>query len=223
MCVWAASLLFMVMGLSSCGSGPKYAEYEDVKTFVLWNCVDYNWVESLCYKWQEDLDAGRIKAEGYEIPEYTDSDILTLSQECVCWFRYCMRLMKIEDRYDKFDLNEDFDRFMKTYATLSPTAYGGYNYTIDCIKAEPERAELIGASLYFSFQEYFKEYANEQVKVLSWEPDLMNTGDLFSGYTITYEVDGDFYALATLMEYDSEDKYEIRIENKSSSLIELNQ
>ncbi len=50
----------------------------------------------------------------------------------------------------------------------------------------------------------------------------MNTGDLFSGYTITYEIGNNRYALVTLVEYDKENRYQYRIEKKADSLIELN-
>lgn len=220
----ATIISLLVLGMTSCGSGPKYAEEEEIKSFILWNCIDQNYVESLCDLWIEEVKNGNIEIEYYEIPEYTDSDVLTLSQECYCLFRYRMGIENYLHRNMQqynFDFEESYDRFMEDFATSGKS--GIPNYTNDQIIKEPERAQLIGSALYFSFYEYFKKYADEHIRMLSWEVDIMNTGDLFSGYTITYEVDSNFYALATLLEYDSGEKYEISIVNKGDSLIELNQ
>lgn len=216
----ATIISLLVLGMTSCGSGPKYAEEEEIKSFILWNCIDQNYVESLCDLWIEEVNNGNIEIEYYEIPEYTDSDVLTLSQECYCLFRYRMGIENFKHHNIQsynFDLGEDYEKFMENF---------DINFS-DCskdqINKEQERAQLIVNALYFSFYEYFKKYADEHIRMLSWEVDIMNTGDLFSGYTITYEVDSNFYALVTLIEYDSEGRYEYRIENKSNSLIELNQ
>ena len=217
-------VLLFVLGMTSCDSaGPQYAEDEGIKSFVLWNCIDQDYVESLCDKWIAEVDNGKIEIENYEIPEYSDSDVLTLSQECFCLFRYLIcneSFMHQNVQSYNFDFDDSYDKFMANFAEWGRV--GISDYTNDQIIRNPEQAQLIGSALYSSFHKYFKEYADKHIKMLSWDVDIMNTGDLFSGYTITYEVDSDFYALVTLIEYDS-GKCEYRIENKSNSLIELNQ
>lgn len=220
-------LIASIFQLTSCSLKPKYTEDDDVKTFILWNCVNRNYIEELYYMWIAEVEEGKIEVSGYEKSE-EENDALNLFGECcrnfvetISLISFCQHFEGAALHYD-FDFDKDKDYFFETFWCHMDYWGTYYGYSVNQMKADKNKTDQIVTSLYESFHEYFKKHASAQVKMLSWEPDLMNTGDLFSGYSVTYEIGEGFYALVSLIEYDKENRYEIRLEKKGDSLIELN-
>lgn len=220
-------LIASIFQLTSCSLEPRYTEDDDVKTFILWNCVDRNYIEELYYMWIAEVEEGKIEVSGYEKSE-EENDALNLFGECcrnffttISHLSFCQNSEGAAWHYN-FDFDNDKDYFFETFWFHMDYWGTYYYYSVNQMKADKNKTDQIVTSLYDSFHEYFKKHASAQVKILSWESDLMNTGDSFSGYSVTYEIGEGFYALVSLIEYDKENRYEIRLEKKGDSLIELN-
>lgn len=76
-------LIASVFQLFSCSSESQYAENEDVKTFVLWNCVDSNYLEEMNHKWIAEVWEGKIKVTGYEKAEEENGTLNLFGACCV--------------------------------------------------------------------------------------------------------------------------------------------
>lgn len=217
-------IVVLIMG--SCSKfEPQRAETPFLKSFVFRNSIDVKRQESLREDFIGEVYLGNIKIEGFDIPLidadqprsideavliiFEDFTLNITGNEKECKAEY---IAKFED-WMELDNDTEWSWFSENPATLRASE-------VMCEK-DIKRSKASFAKLINRFFEYITSEAEKEVKMISWEYDLINTGDSYNAFDITYEV-GTGYSLVNLIEFIEGGRYEFKILNTSNSLTEIN-
>ena len=205
----------------ACGdSGPTAAEEPYLKSFILRNSIDYEWKQSLKDELIGEIYLGNITIEGFDIPHTDEDQPRSFSEAVLILFENNVYITeggekKLRESWMNsldYDLERDWwDRMDKVDVKSTKLC-----------QTNPQQAKILYDRLITKFFEYLQNVANEQIEVISWEYDLINTGDSYTAYNVVYQLGTGFYILVNLVEFDNDDRYEYKILNKANSLTEIN-
>ncbi len=205
----------------ACGdSGPTAAEEPYLKSFIFRNSIDYEWKQSLKDELIGEIYLGNITIEGFDIPHTDEDQPRSFSEAVLILFENNVYITeggekKLRESWMNsldYDLERDWwDRMDKVDVKSTKLC-----------QTNPQQAKILYDRLITKFFEYLQNVANEQIEVISWEYDLINTGDSYTAYNVVYQLGTGFYILVNLVEFDNDDRYEYKILNKANSLTEIN-
>lgn len=219
-------IVALIMG--SCGNlEPQRAESPFLKSFVFRNSIDEEWQKSLRDEFISEVYLGNIQIDGFNIPTIDADQPRSLDEAVLIIFEDISLEITGAENKCKEEYISDFDDYIESY-NLSEwsSIFKDNNPTVlrtsevMCEK-DPKRSKDSFIKLVNKFFEYITTEAEREVKMISWEPDFINSGDSYDAYDVTYQV-GSGYTLINLIEFTEGGKYEFKILNTANSLTEIN-
>ena len=217
-------IVALIMG--SCGNlEPQRAESPFLKSFVFRNSINEEWQESLRDEFIGEVYLGNIQIDGFNIPTIDADQPRSLDEAVLIIFENISLEITGDENKCKEEYISDFDRFIESY-NRSEWYFFNDNPTVlrasevMCEK-DTKHSKAAFVKLVNKFFEYITTEAEREVKMISWEPDFINSGDSYDAYDVTYQV-GSGYTLINLIEFTEGGKYEFKILNTANSLTEIN-
>jgi hypothetical protein len=228
----AIAIASLAILFTSCG-GSKYANTEQLKSYVLMTSVDRDVVETFVNEYAQKLESGKIKdvfvpdAEiDYKVAEETievrnpwieKAKLVILDGYKGYWFNY-----------NYWSLNES--EMESGYATKwvgdSWGAYGEnnrniYAYTKEFSGGASSDDSVCGITVIHAWIKFIKEKAKKLVKVYDCQYSKSDSTKSAKAYYIIYSIDKDYYVLVRLTEEKKTSRFEIETLARGESLIEI--
>ncbi len=214
-------LLISAMCFVSCSVDPTAAEKPYLKSFIFRNSIDYDWKQSLIDDFVGEIYLGNIAIEGLDIPHSEDDQPRSFAEAVLILFEDNVYVGGDGEK----ELREEWMRSLDNDLERVWESRRGKESFIKsqrlCHK-DPQQAKVLYGRLISAFLQYLQDEADKQIKMISWDYDIMNTGDNYTAYDVVYQLGTGFYILVNLVEFDDDDRYEFKILNKANSLTEIN-
>lgn len=244
-----ALFAFVISLLSSCG-GPKYADTDQIKSWIFYESVADNILIDISKEYIDKLKDNAIT--GVNIPDASIEicglkDTYNINPWIFSTAKSIPVSVELWGVYLHLIWNTNQDEILNLYLDNWDSTYGNYTryssgkqylylfFGSDCsnsiefeeinkyIQSKPEENARLRLATGKGFINYFNTKANEYVTVKDWEYDNDATTKSCTGYYVTYEIGEGFYVLANLIEEDSSTKFQIEILYSGDSMIELEQ